>query len=174
MAAAYVVRLATAAWSMPRAVGEVMSAQRALHSTPSTPSVRSTVARLRRIAVSIDLRTARGALWTLQSRVAVRKQLRLSGVRDVQLPRPPSARPKDRRVTVLLLRSVTATCLERSLVLQRFDASAGVPRALIIGVTAPQRGFRAHAWLEGEHADAELKEIVRHETPVAWLADRQP
>ncbi len=72
---------------------------------------------------------------------------------------------------VFMLRSVRASCLEKAVLLQRFDAATGKARAVIIGVTAPGRGFRAHAWLEGERqTDTAFHEIVRHRTPVSWLS----
>jgi hypothetical protein len=48
-----------------------------------------------------------------------------------------------------VLRSVDPTCLQRSLVLQRWMASQGDSRAVIVGVVGP-RNFKAHAWLDGE------------------------
>ena len=41
-----------------------------------------------------------------------------------------------------------ATCLVRSLVLQQWLADHDEPVDLIIGVTPPSQGFRAHAWLD--------------------------
>lgn len=74
-------------------------------------------------------------------------------------------------LAVLRLRG--ATCLERSLVLQRFDAAAGRARVLIVGVTGPGDGFRAHAWLDGDRqGDTELREIVRVAAPASWMVDR--
>ena len=32
----------------------------------------------------------------------------------------------------------------------RAQLAAGGPRELVIGVTSPRNGFRAHAWLEGD------------------------
>jgi len=42
----------------------------------------------------------------------------------------------------------------------------GALRDLIIGVTAPESGFRAHAWLAGEELlDGSFQEITRHRPP---------
>lgn len=58
-----------------------------------------------------------------------------------------------------VLRARRATCLERSLVLQRWDADHGRRVAIVVGVT--HRPFRAHAWLEGEGVPADLVEFQR-------------
>ena len=49
-----------------------------------------------------------------------------------------------------VLRIGRASCLERSLVLQRWLAAHEEPRDVVIGVAPPSTGFAAHAWLEGE------------------------
>jgi hypothetical protein len=38
-------------------------------------------------------------------------------------------------------------------VLQRWYAAQGDRRDLIVGVTSPAEGFRAHAWIERDEAD---------------------
>jgi len=53
----------------------------------------------------------------------------------------------------------------RASVLQAWDAAHGHPRDLIIGVTAPAAGFRAHAWLDGEPAGEEFEELLRRSPP---------
>ncbi|CAN5649373.1 hypothetical protein BH20ACT23_BH20ACT23_14520 [soil metagenome] len=61
----------------------------------------------------------------------------------------------------------TATCLERATVLQAWYAAQGQRRDLIIGVTAPQTGFRAHAWLDGDppcHTEG-FHELLRRPLP---------
>ena len=40
------------------------------------------------------------------------------------------------------------TCLKKSLVLYALLRKAGIAAKLVIGTTAPQSGFRAHAWVE--------------------------
>jgi hypothetical protein len=51
-----------------------------------------------------------------------------------------------------VLNRLEPTCLERSLVLQRWLADHGHPLDVIIGVKADPE-VRAHAWLEPEHHD---------------------
>lgn len=62
-----------------------------------------------------------------------------------------------------MLRLTRATCLERSVVLQQWYGAQGVARDVVIGVTAPRAGFRAHAWLEepGKLTHTEFTEITR-------------
>jgi Transglutaminase-like superfamily len=93
----------------------------------------------------------RAAGWTVRSAVSARRQLR-RGVRpdDILLPRlprlPEAATTTVRRVTRLL----DNTCLERAVVLQTWYAAHGDKKVVWIGVSAPARGFKAHAWLDGE------------------------
>ena len=115
---------------------------------------------------SMDARSVRIALWALRSHGRSRRQLRAGGVGAVELTAPAFVRPLDRRVLLAVLRVRRASCLERSVVLQRFDASAGRPRVLIVAVTKPGADFRAHAWLDGERQrDPELHEIARFAAP---------
>lgn len=41
-------------------------------------------------------------------------------------------------------------CLTSARLRQAWERSKGNDRDLVIGVTAPARGFRAHAWLAGD------------------------
>jgi hypothetical protein len=47
------------------------------------------------------------------------------------------------------------------------------PVELVVGVTAPGSGFRAHAWLatdaEAEHDHTTMTELLRRPTPPEWL-----
>ena len=76
--------------------------------------------------------------------------------------RPPRF-PAGRRAVASVLHRRRATCLERSLVLQAWDAAHGSPRDVVIGVTSPSPEFRAHAWLDGEETcgHGEFVERVR-------------
>jgi type IV secretory pathway TrbD component len=114
------------------------------------------------------LRTAIWAAWTCHR---VHRQLARGGMDEVRLSAPPPLSGHDREVVLAVMRRVGATCLERSLVLQRWYAAQRTSRVLIIGVTAPRLGFRAHAWLDGE-TDAphhEMVEILRRPPPAEWL-----
>jgi hypothetical protein len=98
-----------------------------------------------------DVPTLRAAWWTLRALRGVRRSLRRNGVYHVTVPTPPPLPVHSERGVNAVLRRRGATCLERSLVLQRWLAARGDPRDLIIGVIGPSDGFKAHAWLEGEH-----------------------
>jgi len=58
-----------------------------------------------------------------------------------------------------VLKRLDPSCLERSLVLQRWLAAHGDYREIVIGVTGAD-AFRAHAWLDGEEGPG-FHEIAR-------------
>jgi hypothetical protein len=161
LARAYLHRIGGAVIAAPRAVRDVVVARRAVR--PGPPS---RFGRARRIAIAVDPTSIRVGAWAWRAHRRGRDQLRRTGLTDLDLPAPAAERPKDRRAVLAVLRLRGATCLERSLVLQRFDAAAGRARVLIVGVTGPGDGFRAHAWLDGDRqGDTELREIVRVAAP---------
>jgi transglutaminase superfamily protein len=109
-----------------------------------------TLAAFPRLRRRLDPRAWRAALWANRALTDVRRALgdgQLEGIAVVQPPRlPSSAEPGVGAV----LRRRSASCLERSLVLQRWHAAHGRPLEVVIGVRAPVEGFMAHAWLDGE------------------------
>jgi hypothetical protein len=96
-----------------------------------------------------DPATLRAAWWALRAVTAARSELRTRPFESVVVAAPPSLRRRE------------PTCLERSLVLQRWLAAHGDPRDVIIGVLAPAAGFGAHAWLEGERPSSPFRELTR-------------
>ena len=104
---------------------------------------------------------ARAAGWATRALLRARRQLRKGGVDALAVP-PPPALPRDawRGVNAIVGR-VDPTCLERAAVRQRWYAAHGDERDLVIGVTSPSGGFKAHAWLEGDEAAAEYHELTR-------------
>ena len=100
-----------------------------------------------------DVPTLRAALWANFALQRLRRDLRRSHLAEVQVRPPRFVSPEATRGVTGLLRRRKATCLERSLVLQRWYAAQGIPRTVIIGVRAPSEGFAAHAWLEGDPAE---------------------
>ncbi|WP_229401322.1 lasso peptide biosynthesis B2 protein [Micromonospora okii] len=119
-------------------------------------------------------RGLRVAAWAVRARRRVRRQLAHGGLDAVRPPAPPPGADTDRDVVLRTLRHAGANCLERSLVLQRWDAGRRVPRTLVIGVTAPSAGFHAHAWLDGDpdpHRDG-MTELLRRPPPDGWLPAR--
>jgi hypothetical protein len=98
-----------------------------------------------------DTADARAALWAWRALRTARARLRHGEVRGVRLPAPPPVNTSGARAVRLVLNVTRASCLERSLVLQRWLASHGVARDVIVGTEGGTRsGFTAHAWLEGE------------------------
>jgi hypothetical protein len=111
------------------------------------------------------------ALWTAWCCRQVRRQIRRRGIDLIRLPAPTRSAGQERHIAVGVLRRMRATCLERSLVLQRWDAGQRLSRDLVIGVTAPSRGFHAHAWLDGDpDAVPEMVVILRRPPQRGWLA----
>jgi hypothetical protein len=107
----------------------------------------------------VDPQALRGSWWTLRSLRRVRRQLRDGRLEDVVVPPPPPLGDSAARGIEAVLRRM-ASCLERSLILQRWLASRGESRDVVIGVRAPSSGFRAHAWLDGEPA-GDFDELLR-------------
>ena len=106
--------------------------------------------------------------WTLTSRVRARHVVHASGLTDLTLdPAPPLGLHNVGKVERVL--AITrATCLVRSAVVQRWLADNGQNVDLIVGVTAPSRGFKAHAWLDREaerHNSETFTEIARIRAP---------
>jgi hypothetical protein len=97
----------------------------------------------------MDVPTLRAALWTALALVRIRRSLRRHGLAGAGVVAPPPLPTHARRGVLALLRRSPATCLERALILQRWDAAHGALKDVVIGVTSPA-DFRAHAWLESE------------------------
>jgi Transglutaminase-like superfamily len=97
------------------------------------------------------IRTLRAAWWTDRALRRARAELSDGDLRAVELPRPPRLPAGAVRGVRAVLRRREPSCLERSLVLQRWLAAHGDPRDVVIGTTGTS-AFEAHAWLEGEDA----------------------
>jgi hypothetical protein len=117
----------------------------------------------------VDIPTARAALWTARALRGTRRALRRRGIAGIRVPAPPALPAPARRGVFGVLRRTDATCLERALILQRWEASQGAPADVVIGVTgrSAETGFRAHAWLETlpEGVPADFREIQRLPAP---------
>jgi hypothetical protein len=106
-------------------------------------------------------RTLRAAWWTDRALRRARAGLRDGGLRSVPLPAPPRLPAGAERGVRAVLRRREPSCLERSLVLQRWLAAHGDPRDVVIGTTGAA-DFEAHAWLDGEEAGtARFTELTR-------------
>jgi Transglutaminase-like superfamily len=98
----------------------------------------------------LDVSALRAAWWALRALRHARQALPNRPVTDVRIDSPPSLPPAAARGVRAVLRRRHATCLERSLVLQAWEAAHDAPRAVVIGVSGSSRELAAHAWLEGE------------------------
>ena len=130
-----------------------------------------------RFARHPDRHRALAAWWTLRAHHQARRQLadNRNPVRLAPLPgrfAGDAAAVLARRSTVrTVLRLRGATCLESATVRQTWLAAAGDRRDIVIGVTAPAAGFRAHAWLDGEPAHGGFTELTRRPAPRPRLPD---
>lgn len=115
----------------------------------------------------LEPRAATAAIWAVVQLRRVRRRLSTMRMQTVHVAPPPRGLPDHARpVVVAVLRVRHATCLQRSLVLQAWDAAHGRRRPVVIGVTAPSQGFRAHAWLQGDRdcdAGEGFNELLRLE-----------
>jgi transglutaminase superfamily protein len=105
----------------------------------------------------------RAALWTLRAARVAKKQISDGRWDAVALPRVPAVPHASLRAVESVLRRTRTMCLPAAIVRQAWFASHGAKRDLVVGVTAPSRGFEAHAWLEGDppcHAE-HFQELLR-------------
>ena len=109
-------------------------------------------------AVKLARRVTPGAiLWAEDSLFGLRRKLPTAGLK-IKLSPPPRARGWMTPGVERWLSYRRATCLERSLVMQRWLAALEEPRDLLIGVGASTTTgvaagagtVIAHAWLDGE------------------------
>jgi hypothetical protein len=91
----------------------------------------------------------RAAWWAERSRHRARRSLRDGPLGDVHLAPPPGLPAPAVRGVAAVLRYRRVSCLERSLIMQRWLAAQGDRRDVVIGTTGAT-DFRAHAWLDGD------------------------
>jgi hypothetical protein len=111
-----------------------------------------------------DLASLRAAWWTARAVRAARRELGDGNdYRALDLPPLPDLPPRALRGVNAVIRRTRATCLVKASVRQRWHAAHGDQRDLIIGVTPPAEGFKAHAWLDGdpESRSDEFTELTR-------------
>jgi Transglutaminase-like superfamily len=104
------------------------------------------VTTVRRLA-SLDVPTLRAAWWALRAMRRTRRSLARHGLDGTYVAPPPLLPATARRGVLVVVRRRDTTCLERALVLQRWEASHGSSADVVIGTTGARDGFRAHAWL---------------------------
>jgi hypothetical protein len=106
----------------------------------------------------------RGFWWADRALRAARRGLSGCGrISALALPVAPRLPAGGGRGVEALLRLRRHTCLEEALVRQRFLASHGACRDIVIGVRSGREGFVAHAWLEGgeDAAAVHFHELTR-------------
>ncbi len=119
--------------------------------------------------VRIDLPTLRAAVWTARALRTTRRGLERNGLDGTRVAPPPRLPAEARRGVLAVIRRRPSTCLERALVLQRWEASHGAGADVVIGVPGPGGdSFVAHAWLETmpDGASPDYHEIHRIPAPV--------
>jgi hypothetical protein len=116
----------------------------------------------------VDLPTLRAALWAMLALRRARRDLARHGLDGARVSPPPALPARARRGVLAVIRRRPSTCLERALVLQRWEAAHGGPSDVVIGVPAPTGEFVAHAWLESmpDGLAAGYHELLRIPAPV--------
>jgi hypothetical protein len=109
----------------------------------------------------LDLPTLRAAFWTLRALRVTRHQLRRGTIEGVEIPSPPALPGTAIRGVRAVLRRLPNTCLERSLILQRWLRTFGSAPDVVVGVSGPTPNFKAHAWLDGEVDGEQFEELLR-------------
>lgn len=111
----------------------------------------------------LDPQALRAAWWARGALSHSRRALGRGELDEIVLAPPPRLPSAAERGVQAVLRRRSATCLERSLVLQRWYAAHGQRRDVVIGVNGAPADFSAHAWLDGEQLppDTHFDELVR-------------
>ena len=88
------------------------------------------------------------ALWAALSLRVVRRRLRTEGL-QARTPPAPRLPARGRPGVLAALNRLGATCLERSLIHQRWLAAHGEPSDILIGIDPAGGQDEFHAWVEG-------------------------
>ena len=131
-------------------------------------SARADLPTLRARLAGIDLATVRAALWTARALHRTKRELARRGLEGARVAPPPPLPAHARRGVMAVIRRRPTTCLERALVLQRWEAAHGAVSDVVIGVPGRGDDFIAHAWLEHmpDGQAAAYHEIHRIPAPV--------
>jgi hypothetical protein len=89
----------------------------------------------------------RAAWWALRATAIARGQLGRGGVDALDIPPAPPTPAEARTWAQHVVRLCAKNCLVRAAVRQAWYAGQGREVDIVIGVTSPSEGFRAHAWL---------------------------
>lgn len=115
----------------------------------------------------LDPPTLRAAWWATRAMRGLRRDLRRDGLR-AQVPAPPPLPGEAVRGVRGVAWVSHATCLERSLLLQRWLVAHGEAHDVLVGVGPSARDFEAHAWIEGydpEESGAGFEVLTRVSCP---------
>jgi hypothetical protein len=103
--------------------------------------------------------------WSDESLLAVRQGLDTEGIDTrLRVPDPPYAAPWLTGLIAARLAMLHATCLERSLIMQRWMMAIGRPHDVLIGVKSPRETTIAHAWLD--HEDSQGHHVLLRLPPI--------
>lgn len=116
----------------------------------------------------------RAAWWALRAARAARRRLARGGLDALALPPVPPLPHGAAAGIDLALRLGVRNCLVRSAVRQAWYAARGREHDLVIGVTTPSSGFRAHAWLDGDPPEASEGYVELTRRPVAGSRPEAP
>jgi hypothetical protein len=89
----------------------------------------------------------RAAWWAVFALRRLRGEISRRGL-EAQVTGPPELAPEGLRGVEAALRRQHATCLERSLILQRWLIAHGASHEVLIGVSGDADRIEAHAWLD--------------------------
>jgi hypothetical protein len=109
----------------------------------------------------------RAAAWAVLALRRTRRALDAQGLKGARVSPPPRLPASARTGVLAVVRRRPSTCLERALVLQRWEADHGAPSDVVIGVIGPGDGFHAHAWLETtpDEQPSVFQELLRLPAP---------
>lgn len=93
------------------------------------------------------LPTLRAAGWALRALRRLRRELPSAGL-TARVTAPPTGGAASVRGVELALRARRATCLERSLVVQRWLLGQGREHDVVVGVAGGADALDAHAWID--------------------------
>jgi Transglutaminase-like superfamily len=129
--------------------------------------LRRALTRARRVAPLLKPTNARAALWAFIALRRARRDLAARGLDGTYVAPPPRLPVAARAGVFAVVLRRPNTCLERALVLQRWEADHGASSDVIIGVVAPGADFVAHAWLETmpDAPPGAFQEIMRLPAP---------
>lgn len=114
---------------------------------------RRAVRRLRYLAEP-GLPTVRGGVWAALALHRLRREIPSDGL-DVRVLAPPRIAPAGVRGVEAALRLRHATCLERSLIVQRWLMACGSHHDVLVGVGRGSGAMEAHAWVHRYDSEAE-------------------